>query len=55
MSSPRRVGGPVRWVDNLSGVHGTCATMSPMVGGNTAMTIRGQGLRCLEAVRAMCC
>jgi hypothetical protein len=54
MLSPWRTGGPVRWMRNLSSVCGTRTMVSPAAGGNTAMTLRGQGLRCLEVACAMC-
>jgi hypothetical protein len=54
MLSPRRADEPVRWAHNLSGMHGTRATASPPAGGNTIVTLRGQGLRCLEATHVMC-
>jgi hypothetical protein len=41
MSSPRLTGGPIRWVLNLSSVRGTRATMSPVGGGNTVVTLMG--------------
>jgi hypothetical protein len=51
MSSPQCIGGPIMWARNLSSMHGTHTTMSLAAGGNTAMTLRGGRLRCLEAVR----
>jgi hypothetical protein len=54
MLSLRCDDGPVRWARSLSGMCGTYATVSPAAGGNTVMTLRGQGLRCPEATRAMC-
>jgi hypothetical protein len=41
--------GPVKWVRNLSVMRRTHTTASPAAGRNIAVTLRGQGLRCLEA------
>jgi hypothetical protein len=53
-SNPRLANEPTRWARNLSGTHGTCTTVSPADGGDTTVTPRGQGLRCLEAVCTTC-
>jgi hypothetical protein len=54
MLRPWRADGPIRWAHNQSGVRGTRATVSPTAGGNTTVTLRGQGLRCLEATCVIC-
>jgi hypothetical protein len=54
MSSTPRADGPIRWVRTQSSVCGTHTMTSPAAGGNTAVILRGQGLRCLEAAHVTC-
>jgi hypothetical protein len=47
--SPRCASEAIRWARNPSDARGTSAMVTLVAEGSTVMSIRGQGLRCLEA------
>jgi hypothetical protein len=49
MLNSRLTDGPVRWTHNLSSARRTRTTASPAKRGDTIVTQRDQGLRCIEA------